>query len=91
MFFLVVKILCLGIYTKSMHQTGFNKDVEFLNVVLLEMGIVYKQKNLACFCEICGAGRSRTAVQTSNKNAFYMLILWLVFESAPDKDTQSKP
>lgn len=37
-----------------------------------------------------GAGRSRTAVQTSNKNAFYMLILWLIFEFATDKDTQSK-
>ena len=42
-----------------MHQIGFDKNVEFLNVVLLEMGIVYKQKNLACFCEIRGAGRSR--------------------------------
>ncbi len=38
-----------------------------------------------------GAGRSRTAVQTSNKSAFYTLILWLFFESATDKDTQDRP
>ena len=46
---MVVKILYLGIYTKSMHQIGFDKNVEFLNVVLLEMGIVYKQKKSRLF------------------------------------------
>ena len=38
-----------------------------------------------------GAGRVRTAVQTSNWCAFYMLIPWLVFEAAPDADTQGNP
>ena len=38
-----------------------------------------------------GAGRIRTAVQTANRDAFYMLIPWLVFETAPDADTQSRP
>ena len=32
-----------------MHQIGFDKNVEFLNVVLLEMGIVYKQKKSRLF------------------------------------------
>ena len=38
-----------------------------------------------------GAGRSRTAVQTSNKCAFYMLIRWLVVGAAPDIGTQGSP
>ena len=38
-----------------------------------------------------GAGRSRTAVQTVNKCAFYMLIRWLVVGAAPDIGTQGSP
>ena len=34
-----------------------------------------------------GAGGSRTLVQTSSKNAFYMLSLLLVFEHKPEKST----
>ena len=40
---------------------------------------------------LCGAGRSRTAVQTVNRCAFYMLIRWLVFVAAPDVGTQGRP
>ena len=38
-----------------------------------------------------GAGRSRTAVQTVNRCAFYMLIRWLVVGAAPDVGTQGRP
>ena len=40
---------------------------------------------------LCGAGRSRTAVQTVNRCAFYMLIRWLVVGVAPDIGTQGHP
>jgi len=38
-----------------------------------------------------GAGRARTAVQTGDKLAFYMLIQWLVVGVAPDIGTQGYP
>ena len=40
---------------------------------------------------LCGAGRARTAVQTGDKPAFYMLIRWLVVGVAPDIGTQGHP
>ena len=39
----------------------------------------------------CGAGGSRTLVQTVNRCAFYMLIRWLVVGAAPDIGTQGHP
>ena len=49
--------------------------------------------NTECYSLVLtsGAGRVRTAVQTSNRCAFYMLIPWLVFEAALDADTQGSP
>jgi len=38
-----------------------------------------------------GAGGSRTLVQTSSKNAFYMLSFLLVFEHEPEKSTPLMP
>ena len=38
-----------------------------------------------------GAGRARTAVQTGDKPAFYMLIRWLVVGVALDIGTQGHP
>ena len=36
------------------------------------------------FSEVpCGAGGIRTLVQTSSKNAFYMLSLWLIVGNRP--------
>ena len=40
-----------------------------------------------CF-QPCGAGGSRTLVQTSSKSAFYVLILLLIFECRSEKGTQ---
>ena len=37
---------------------------------------------------LCGAGGSRTLVQTSNTQDFYMLILLLVFDREQRADTQ---
>ena len=39
----------------------------------------------------CGAGGSRTLVQTSDRCAFYMLIPRLIVGAAPDTDTQGRP
>jgi hypothetical protein len=41
------------------------------------------KSTLSWFCTSCGAGGIRTLVQTSSKNAFYMLILWLIVGSRP--------
>ncbi len=38
-----------------------------------------------------GAGGSRTLVQTSDRCAFYMLILWLIVGPALDTGTQGRP
>ena len=40
---------------------------------------------------VCGAGGSRTLVQTSDRCAFYMLILWLIVGPALDTGTQGRP
>jgi len=39
----------------------------------------------------CGVGGIRTLVQTSNTQAFYMLILLLIFEPGQRANTQPKP
>lgn len=50
-----------------------------------------KESGTSAEVPLSGAGRNRTAVQTTNKRAFYMLSLWLVFEPCPDTDTQARP
>ena len=52
---------------------------------------IQQQKEVPVDLFFCGAGRTRTAVQTSNKSAFYMLIRWLVVGAAPDIGTQGHP
>ena len=37
----------------------------------------------------CGVGGVRTLVQTTNFQAFYMLISWLIFDRSTDRNTQN--
>ena len=48
-------------------------------------------KKTALRRSFCGAGGSRTLVQTSDRCAFYMLILWLIVGPALDTGTQGRP
>lgn len=52
----------------------------------------YENKKHSSFEEcFCGVGGIRTLVQTSNTQAFYMLILLLVFGIRQRANTQPKP
>ena len=48
----------------------------------------YNRCNLLIINGFCGVGGIRTLVQTSNTQAFYMLILRLVFDRKQSTDTQ---
>ena len=51
----------------------------------------HKKKRPQKVSFVCGAGGSRTLVQTSDRCAFYMLILWLIVGPALDTGTQGRP
>ena len=57
----------------------------------LTCSVLGNKKKRPSFWPLRGAGRSRTAVQTVNRCAFYMLIRWLVVGAAPDIGTQGHP
>ena len=57
---------------------------------MLKLSTIFKTKNLCYQRFLCGAGEIRTLVQTSNTQAFYMLILPLIFVRKQRVNTQLK-
>ena len=46
--------------------------------VMKKQGCLVKSEAACAMFNVCGAGGIRTLVQTSSKNVFYMLSLWLI-------------